>query len=80
MMRWDVVSKKNGKLQEFIRFSIVGVIASGIHYLVYYLLQLISVVEYCLYHRLYSKPHLQFLPYHLLYVPLKSISEKSGRF
>ena len=42
MMRWDVVSKKNGKLQEFIRFSIVGVIASGIHYLVYYLLQFLS--------------------------------------
>ena len=42
MMRWDVVSKKNGKLQEFIRFCIVGVIAAGIHYLVYYLLQLIS--------------------------------------
>ena len=34
--------KEDGKVQEFIRFCIVGVIAAGIHYLVYYLLQLLS--------------------------------------
>ena len=41
-MRWDVLGEENNKLREFVRFCIVGVIAAGIHYLVYYLLQLIS--------------------------------------
>ena len=38
----DTLRKEDGKVQEFIRFCIVGVIAAGIHYLVYYLLQLLS--------------------------------------
>ena len=38
----DSLRKEDGKVQEFIRFCIVGVIAAGIHYLVYYLLQLLS--------------------------------------
>ena len=41
-MRWDVLSEENNKLREFVRFCIVGVIAAGIHYLVYFLLQLID--------------------------------------
>ena len=41
-MRWDVLGEENNKLREFVRFSIVGVIAAGIHYLVYFLLQLID--------------------------------------
>lgn len=32
---------KNEKAQQFTRFCIVGVIAAGIHYLVYYLMQMI---------------------------------------
>lgn len=40
-MRLTDRETQNGKIQEFIRFCIVGVIASGIHYLVYCLLQLI---------------------------------------
>lgn len=36
------IDSKNEKLQEFVRFCIVGVIASAIQYLVYYLLQLID--------------------------------------
>ena len=39
-MRWDVLGEENNKLREFVRFCIVGVIAAGIHYLVYFLLQL----------------------------------------
>ena len=41
-MRWDVLGEENNKLWEFVRFCIVGVIAAGIHYLVYFLLQLID--------------------------------------
>ena len=41
-MRWDVLGEENNKLREFVRFCIVGVIAAGIHYLVYFLLQLID--------------------------------------
>ena len=41
-MRWDVLREENNKLREFVRFCIVGVIAAGIHYLVYFLLQLID--------------------------------------
>lgn len=33
---------KSEKAQQFARFCIVGVIAAGIHYLVYYLLQMIN--------------------------------------
>ena len=33
---------ENNKLRELVRFCIVGVIAAGIHYLVYFLLQLID--------------------------------------
>ena len=38
----DILMSGNGKKQEFARFCIVGVIAAGIHYLVYYLLQFLS--------------------------------------
>ena len=41
-MRWDVLGEEYNKLREFVRFCIVGVIAAGIHYLVYFLLQLID--------------------------------------
>ena len=41
-MRWDVLGEENNKLREFVIFCIVGVIAAGIHYLVYFLLQLID--------------------------------------
>lgn len=41
-MKLAGIDSKNEKLQEFARFCIVGVIASGIQYLVYYLLQLID--------------------------------------
>lgn len=41
-MRWDVLGEENNKLREFVRFCIVGVIAAAIHYLVYFLLQLID--------------------------------------
>ena len=41
-MRWDVLGEENNKLREFVRFCIVGVIAAGIHYLVYFLLQFID--------------------------------------
>ena len=41
-MRWDVLGEENNKLREFVRFCIVGVIAAGSHYLVYFLLQLID--------------------------------------
>ena len=36
------MGEENNKLREFVRFCIVGVIAAGIHYLVYFLLQLID--------------------------------------
>ena len=38
----NILMSGNGKKQEFARFCIVGVIAAGIHYLVYYLLQFLS--------------------------------------
>ena len=38
----NALKKGNGKLREFIRFCIVGIIAAGIHYLVYFFLQLID--------------------------------------
>ena len=38
----NALKKGNGKLREFIRFCIVGMIAAGIHYLVYFFLQLID--------------------------------------
>lgn len=38
----NILNKEKGKVQEFIRFCIVGVIAAGIHYLVYYILQFLS--------------------------------------
>lgn len=41
-MKLAGIDSKNEKLQEFARFCIVGVIASAIQYLVYYLLQLID--------------------------------------
>lgn len=41
-MKLAGIDSKNEKLQEFVRFCIVGVIASAIQYLVYYLLQLID--------------------------------------
>lgn len=41
-MKLAGIDSKNEKLHEFVRFCIVGMIASAIQYLVYYLLQLID--------------------------------------
>lgn len=42
-MDFDIIKKDKSKILEFVRFVIVGGIATSIHYLIYYLLQLANI-------------------------------------
>lgn len=67
--------KQLKRLPEFIRFVMVGVFATALHYGIYFLLQKFINVNIAR-----SQLYRQFLPYRLLYVRQKAVMEQSVRF
>lgn len=67
---------------QFIRFCVVGIIATGLHYGLYWLLYhyINYSIAYTIYHRIHSKPNLQFCTNKLLYVPHQYLGEECNWF